>query len=517
MKKQMIVYITILMVGMFLSGCLSEEGTTNIQRETGNQSSGDHKSLTVLFSFASSSLDPHQDWMPVPAGMAETLVKVDENLEIQPWLAESWEQIDERTWVFNIREGVKFHDGTSVDAEAVKASFERAMEVNRAVASTLKIEDMEATGQALTFITSEPYPALLTELVHTNTAVIKVDAEDIGTQPIATGPFKVTDFTPQVEIQLERFEDYWDGMPNLNEVTVTFNSDSNVRSLALQSGEADIAFHLSPEALEPVELSEDLRIESITSLRAHFLLYNMQHPALQDHNVRKALDLIVNRPVMVREIMNGHGTQANGPYNPDLPFATEQAGDTYDPSLAEALLIDAGYDKNEAGFMQKDGEPLSFTLATYQGRPELPVIAQYLQSEAAAIGVDMNVVTVENIESYLWEQQDEWDIVTYSNMTAPRGDGGYFLNVAYGPDGSLNPGHIHIPELNDIRQQLNATADREERVALQQAATAIIQDEILHSFMLYPHIIVGVHERVTNWRPGAVEYYIIDHKMDVAW
>ncbi|MFP3491133.1 ABC transporter substrate-binding protein, partial [Staphylococcus sp. SIMBA_130] len=75
------------------------------------------------------------DWMGVRAGIAETLVKLDEDREIQPWLAESWEQKDETTWVFTLKEGVTFHDGSPVNGEAVKASFERAIEVNEALAS----------------------------------------------------------------------------------------------------------------------------------------------------------------------------------------------------------------------------------------------------------------------------------------------------------------------------------------------------------------------------------------------
>ncbi|WP_332690562.1 nickel ABC transporter substrate-binding protein [Halalkalibacter lacteus] len=517
-KKHAILYMIFAVLLAFVTGCnnAGEDTASKVQEEgTSESSETEDKSLTMLFSFASKTIDPHQDWMGVRAGIAETLVKIDEDLQIQPWLAESWEQNDERTWTFTIQDGVTFHDGTPVDGEAVKASFERVIDVNDAIASNLKIESMEARGQEITFITTEEYPSFLSELVHTNASIIKADEENISEQPIATGAFKVADFTAEAEIKLKRYEDYWDGAANIDEVTIKFNSDGNVRALALQSGEADIAYHLPPEALDPIENSENLRVESVSSLRVHFILYNAAKPALQDVRVRKALDLLVNRPVTVTEIMNGHATTANGPFHPDFAFASEEEPESYDPAKAEVLLKEAGYAKNEDGKLEKEGEVLELTLATFQGRPELPLMAQYLQAEAASLGIEINIVTVENIDSYLWDQQDEWDLVTYSILTAPRGDGGYFLNVAYLPDGSLNPGQIDIPEVNEITKQLNVTADLKERVALQKKAVAIIQDEVPQSFILYPHIIVGVNERVKNWSPGSEEYYLITNKMDL--
>ena len=508
-KKHTYLLMLTLLVFIFATGCSSQSSNDNENKKA------DHKSVTLLFSFASKTIDPHQDWMGVRAGIAETLVKIDEELNIQPWVAESWTQVDERTWKFKIREGITFHDGSPVDGEAVKASFERVLAENEAIASNLKIDSMEVVGQEITFVTKEAYPAFLSELVHTNASIIKVDAENISESPIATGPFKVVGFTPESDIKLEKYDQYWDGAAKINNVTIKFNSDGNVRALALQSGEVDIAYHLPPEALEPIEKDEKLRVESVSSLRVHFLLYNSIKPALQDVKVRKALDLLVNRPVMVNEIMNGHATASSGPFNPDFTFAGESTPVGYDATQAEALLKEAGYEKNEAGKLVKDGKSLELTLATYQGRPELPLMAQYLQAEAASLGITINIVTIENIDSYLWEKQDEWDIVTYSNLTAPRGDGGYFLNVAYSPEGSLNPGQINITELNEITKKLNVTANLEERISLQKKAVSIIQEEVPQSFILHPHIIVGVNERVKNWSPGSEEYYLITNQMDV--
>ena len=477
-NKHGIFYIIFIILLTFVVGCSNKSGSiaSQEQGEVTGKTSEINKSLTLLFSFPSKTIDPHQDWMGVRAGIAETLVKIDEDLQIQPWLAESWEQINEKTWTFTIRDGITFHDGSSVDAQAVKASFERLLDVNPAMASTLKIESIDAAGQEITFVTSEEYPVFLSELVHVNASIIKADAENISEKPIATGPFQVVGFTSEAEIKLEKYESYWDGVANVDEVTIKFNSDGNVRALALQSGEADIAYHLPPEALGPIESHKNLRVESISSLRVHFILYNNATPALQDVNVRKALDLLVNRPIAASEIMNGHATVANGPFHPDFPFAKEGELEKYNPAKAEELLTQAGYEKNADGKLEKDGEILELTLTTFQGRPELPLMAQYLQAEAARLGIKLNISTVESIDSYLWDQQDKWDLVTYTLLSAPRGDGGYFLNVAFLPDGSLNPGQINIPELNEVINKLNVTGEIDERISLQKRAVDIIQD-----------------------------------------
>ncbi|MCT8137027.1 ABC transporter substrate-binding protein [Anaerobacillus sp. CMMVII] len=497
-------------------GCSKVSEVTETKTKASEEGTGtEPKSVTLLYSFAPGSLDPHTESITVRAGITETLVKIDENLEIKPWLAESWEQIDGKTWRFKVREGVTFHDGLPVDGEAVKASFERAIEVSKALQSLLKIESIEADGQQVTFKTTDEYPAFISELVHTNASVIQVNAENIEHAPIGTGPFKVTSYIQDVQIQLERFEGYWDGVAKLEKATVKFNSDGNVRSLSLQSKDADIAYHIPTESIEIIEKSDFLRIESIPSLRAHFILYNNNKATMKDVKVRQALDMLINRPVIAKDLMNGHATEANGPFNKNLPFGSPKEITAFDPDKAKALLEEAGYHLNAKGLMEKDGQTLSLKLATYQGRPELPLMAQYLLAEASLVGIEIDIVVVENVDSYLFENQDEWDMVTYSILTTPRGDGGYFFNVAYLPAASLNPGQIDNPELTSLIEVLNTTSDQFTRNELKSRGVEIIQEQVPQSFIVYPHIVVGVNERVINWKPGAEEYYLLTNTLDV--
>ncbi|MFC4769095.1 nickel ABC transporter substrate-binding protein [Effusibacillus consociatus] len=480
----------------------------------------DNKKVTLLYTFKTGSLDPHNSRTPLNAGITETLVKLDKDLKLEGWLATKWEAKDDTTWVFTIRDGVTFHDGTKVDAAAVKASFERGIAASKTLASALKIASMEASGQTLTIKTKEPYPALPSELVNPYASVVNAEAEKkmgkeaFNNAPVGTGPFKVKQFTPNIEVLVERYDGYWAGKPKLKEASFKFNEDANVRTLALQSKEADIVYNLPAESIDAIKKNEALKIESVPSLRTHLIMYNLQKTVMQDLKVRMALNYLVNRESIAKDIMLGHAIPANGPFNTRLPFGSKEPGVPMDVTKAKALLEEAGYKAGADGKMMKDGKPLTLELITYKGRPELPLMAQLLQSDAAKAGVTINIKTVEKVDSYLKENKD-WDMVTYSNLTAPRGDGGFYLNTAFIPEGSLNQGKINNSRLNDIIKQLNGTGDNYKRVQLSQDAVAVINKEVLQSFAVYPNIIVGINKRVVGWTPGAEEYYMFTHTMDV--
>lgn len=514
------------MVMVALAGCSpTEQNPAHAPADSEKSSSeaklsAEPKKATLIYHFKSGSLDPANDYVVLKAGIVETLARLSETLEVQPWLAAGWETRDNTTWNLTIRHGVKFHNGAALDAAAVKASLERTIAVNKSMAGALKIASMAANGQQLTVVTKEPHPMFITELINPYSAIVHVEEEKkVGSQafnqaPVGTGPFKVKKFTPNVEIALERFDGYWDGTPKLSEVRFKFNEDGNVRALALQSKEADIVTQIPAETVEAIQKNSELIVESIAGLRVHFLLFNPIREQMQEVKVRKALDTLLNRDSIARDLMLGHATPANGPFNSRLPFGSQDPVSKPDVEEAKKLLEEAGYKAGANGRLAKDGKPLTLELVTYKGRPELPLIAQLLQSDAAKAGVTMNIQTVENIDTYIRENSN-WDIVTYSNLTAPRGDGGYFLNSAFMPGGGLNGADINSEKLSSVIRRLNATGDVEQRNEITQEAVDVIKDEALHSYTVYPNVIAGMNKRITGWKPGAEEYYILTHKMDV--
>ncbi|MFC0274027.1 nickel ABC transporter substrate-binding protein [Metabacillus herbersteinensis] len=512
-----------ILLGLFfltLAGCSAESSKSDANHSDAEKIEDKDKKVTMIFSFKSANLDPHTGFTPIRAGITETLLKLDENSNIEGWLAEKWETNDNLTWEFTIRENVTFQDGVKLDAAGVKASIERSIAVNESLGGSLKIQTMEADGQKLTIKTTEPYPALPSELVNPYVSIVNIAAEkEMGEEafrntPVGTGPFKVKKFTSNQEVQVVKNDSYWAGEPKIKEATIKFNEDANVRALAFQSKEADVVYNLPAEGIEAIEKDKELKVDSVPGLRSHFVLFNQQSPNVSDLKVRQALNLLIDRKSVADDIMLGHAVPANGPFNSSLPFGIEDEVAELDVEKAKELLVEAGYKENAEGKMEKDGEPLTLEFITYKARPELPLIAQLFQSDAAKAGVEITIKIVENADTHLAENTG-WDLGTYSNNTSPRGDGSYFLNTAFTETGALNVGKINNPELNKVIEELNGTSDTDKRTQLTKDAANVINKEVAHSYAVYPNIIIGINERIKDWKPTAEEYYILTHTMDV--
>lgn len=504
--KKMAGWLMIGFIVLFTAACSSNE-------KAGTEENEEAKEVTFLSNFPSDTMDPHLNYTPVRAGMAETLVKINEELKLEPWLAEKWESGDEgKTWTFTIRDDVTFQNGKKLDASAVKKSLERNIEVSEAMKSALKIEEAKADGQTLTLSLEEALPELPSELVHPNTAIIDVDEEKVDQKPVGTGPFKVTSFKADSKVGLERYEEYWDGKPKLEKATLTFNEDANARTLALQSGDADVVYRPAFESMDQLKQDHSIRTDVVPGIRAQMLLYNFDG-IFGDKHIRKAFDDMIDREEVVNSTLAGYGQPAGGPFVSELPFASNESKE-FDLKEAKKHLTHAGVEWKD-GKAMKDGKELSLKVLTYSYRPELPLMAQILQSNANELGIEINIQQVENIDEEMASKND-WDISTYSLLTAPRGDASYFLNTAYMPGGYLyNAARIDHKELKKKIQSLNMTVDQETRKKLAMEASDIINEEFLHSFIVHPSNVVAYKDHVKNWVTSKSEFYMLTNELDV--
>lgn len=509
-KSGMMMKLVVLMIiASMLTACTDTSNST--QKE-------DSKHISFLYNFSTNSLDPHVDtsYVPLRAGITETLVKLDEeNLTIAPWLAKDWSGDDGINWTINLREGITFHNGKEMDANAVKASLERALEESVAIQNALKIDTIEADGYTLNIKTKQPFPEFISELVNPNVSIIDVSEDDIINHPVGTGPFALTSFAPGSKLELERYDEYWDGPSNLDSVTFAFNEDANARSLALKSGEVDIVYRPEVESLDSLSAQDGMKVEATETFRVHQMTMNMERKSLQDVNVRRAVDALIDRQKIVDTILLGYAEPAVGPFAPSLPFAPSyEQSETSSKEAAIKYLEDAGYTLKD-GKMQKDGEQLSFTLLTYSARADLPLIAQVFQSDAKQIGINVEIRQIDIPEEYMASNRD-WDLATYSNLTAPRGDAGYYLNATYHPTGALNFSGAEEPELTEMIDKLNQTVNQEDRAVLAEQAADYVHENVINSFVLHPSTIVAFNEnKVKNWVTTRSEYYMITNKLDV--
>ena len=198
--------------------------------------------------FGAESLDVAYNWdgwiMSI-YGISENLFRLDASYVPQPWIAESYENVDDLTWKFTIRDGVTFSDGNPVTAEAVKKCFERTYANNDRAGSTLAIASMEADGQVLTIVTETPNPTILNDLCDPLLGIYDAEKEadpELGVS--CTGPFVATSFSAMTEVQMEKNENYWGGTPKVDTVDLKIIDDTEALNMALQNGEIDLIAQL---------------------------------------------------------------------------------------------------------------------------------------------------------------------------------------------------------------------------------------------------------------------------------
>ena len=170
------------------------------------------------------TVDPHRTyngWACIRYGIGETLVHYTDTMELEPWLAKSWENDGACTWTITLQDNVTFSSGRKMDGAAVKQCLDHLLEVHDRAPSDTKIVDVQADGQVLTITTSEPNPALMNYLGDPYGCIIDVDASDFDTGIVSgTGPYVVVDMVTDDHLTLTKNENYWNGTPKIDELTI---------------------------------------------------------------------------------------------------------------------------------------------------------------------------------------------------------------------------------------------------------------------------------------------------------
>jgi peptide/nickel transport system substrate-binding protein len=342
----------------------------------------------------------------------DTLVAQDASNTVQPLLAEKWEIADDaKSIYFTLREGVTFHDGTPLDADAVVFSFERLRDpaLKSPMAASLKavtaIEAVDARTVRFSFdapsatffstITS-PYASIVSP------TAVEAQGEGFAQQPVGSGPFKLKEWTPGVSIVLERNPDYtWappmvqnQGAPYLDGIAFPIIPDAAAQLTALKAGESDVIFLNSPDQITRLREDGDVVLQEVSLNSLAYLGFNTAKAPLDDVRLRQALSHAVDKEAIVQAALGGEGAAAFAPMATTLLGFDEglkSAELGYDPAQAEALLAEAGFVKSGDGFwVGADGQPLGLVLLTSTRAPNQDV-ATVIQSQLKAIGVAVEI------------------------------------------------------------------------------------------------------------------------------
>jgi len=418
------------------------------------------------------------------AAVTETLVGANDDFSLKPGLATSWEQLDENTWEFRLRENVTFHDGSRMTAEEVKFTLENVIEANPKVASMLKVESIEVVDDyTLKIKTTEINPILPGILHYPDTAIIGPSSFDEAgefVKPVGTGPYKFESFDEQTGVlTVIKNENWWGGEVGLDKMILKGIPDPNTRAMAIENGEVDFTVDVPYSETDRIDGIEGITVEKYKTPRVYKLDLNLGHSPLEDVRVRQAISYAIDRNEIAEHVLYNVGEAATGPFLPTMVWANNSLT-PYTRSLekADELLTAAGWvDTDGDGIRDKDGKTLKLNLMTYSARPGLPPMAEAMaaQLKEAGIAVETEVMEFGSIEDR--KEKGNWDLYLAAYNIAMVPDPEYVLTNWYMTDGPDNgPGYSN-PKVDSLITEARKITDQEERYKKFNEVEAIVYDE----------------------------------------
>jgi peptide/nickel transport system substrate-binding protein len=364
--------------------------------------------LTIVRPTDPVSLDPQLETTAPGAwvyyNILEPLVTLDEKMQLQPRLATSWDVLSPTRVRFKLRPGVRFHDGTPLNAAAVKFTFDRALRgtpparwasLAGSLAGAEVVDDL-----TVDVTTKEPYGPILRTLAMIYTGIVSPTAvqklgPDFSRAPVGTGPFKFVEWKTNTHVIIERHADYWGDKALLDRVVFKVVPEESARMIALQTGDADMVLLPSPAQLPALRRDSRYTVHEVVGGRVVFVGMHAGLPPLDDVRVRTALLHAVDRKAILDNIMEGSAVPAQGVLAPGVfgfkDLRLDQAY-PFDRARAKALLAQAGWTPGPDGILQQGGQRLSLSWVAARGRyPKDGEITEAVQAMLKEVGVEAKV------------------------------------------------------------------------------------------------------------------------------
>ncbi|MEM6825590.1 MAG: ABC transporter substrate-binding protein [Pseudomonadota bacterium] len=490
---------------------------------TGLSASAQDGSLTISVGFISEDTVPdpragYNGWMSNQTGVTETLMGIDYDLNLYPRLAESIEQASPTTWRVTLREGVTFHDGSDVTAQAVidaisPISQEGHPGNNARVANLLDLAGMSTDGDlVVVFETNSPNAAFPWTLSEPGIAILGEASEAF---PInGTGPYIFREAVPQQLYRVEANADYRLGAPGLEEVRVVGIPDPSSSALAFEAGEVDMVINYPEADFERITETGALGFSAPTA-RLYFYTVNAASGPMSNPLIRRAVSLAIDRQGVVDAALSGVGGVPAGTVFPDGKGWAADIPVEFDPAKAEELLAEAGAVK-EGGTWMLDGEPLEIDIVTYSSRAALPPTAELTQAFLASIGVGATVTVGEWGASSDLIAAGEADMFLQAWVTTPQGDPGAVLETLLKSDGGSNSGNYTNPELDKLLEDGRLTFEQDKREEIYDAVQEIISSDAAMIPVFHVSQVNVAKPGLTGYAVHPTETYWITHETKFA-
>lgn len=447
--------------------------------------------------------------------MYNRLVRYDNDLDIVPDLAESWDIPDNLTYTFHLRKGIKFHDGTEMTSEDVKFTLERILDpkTGSPAASYLgPVKKIEAPSKyTVTIRLKEPMASLLSVLASDNLSIVPKHAvEKYGNLQrvvVGTGPFKLAEHVPDNYMKLVRNPDYFKpGEPYLDSVTIKVIPEQMSLLAAVRSRNLDLAVISDGSVVVQAKRDANLAVAQVPSLNVRTFGFNVTKPPFNDERVRQAIALALDRDQIIAAAEFGFG-QPTGP----MPISAKKwalpvsAFPSYERDIAKAkkLLAEAGYPKG-----------LNFSIlcsSTYEGGL---AVAQVIQNQLMDIGVNAHLDVVE-WGTYI----DRWVKRDYQGIVELRGGGAdpdRFLYRMLHSTGSVNNFLFKNQQLDELLEKGRGTVDYKARKSVYDAAQKLIVDKAPVNFLYVGNENAVMQKYVKGFKvmPNGALYYLEETWLD---
>ncbi len=492
-----------------LAGCGPAAGPTAVPVTPTPASGG---VLTLAVTFDPDTLDAPNITSPGVEQIAmviyDRLVELGTDLKVHPGLAESWTASPDATvWTFKLRKGAQFHDGTPVDADAVKFNLDRLQDDKKQVkrrAYFAKLKSSRVIDSSTIELTTDgpfaPFPYLMatTAASIASPKAVKELGDDMARKPVGSGPFIFQDWKSGDRVTLKRNPNWWGGAPKLDGVVYRTVPEASTRMVLLETGEVDIAQHLPPSEMKRLSNSPQLALLKAPSLDLRDIRFCMLDKRFADLRVRQAMNYAVNVPEIIDTVLAGSATYSGGPMPTSILGAISSDRYKYNPTLAKKLLADAGYANGfKATIWGAKGTASS-----------LDEMLQALQAQWKAVGIE---VTLDLREVAAFQA-----LATQGPETA-ESSGKQLLSLGISarypdPDAQLyaqyhssqwspkgvNRGFYKNPRVDELLDQGARETDAAKRTAIYKEVQEILLDDLPGVLLYNNDLIFGMRKNLKN-------------------
>lgn len=464
---------------------------------------GPKGTLTIAQGVDIESPDPYVTTSGASKGIMWTifdrLVYRDLDLKLTPGLALSWKIIDDLTWEFKLRQGVKFHNGEDFNAQSVKYSFGRFVDpaIKNGYSTLLKpVKEVEIVDDFTVRIkTTEPFA----ELIETLTGYCEMlppkaapNTEEFLKKPIGTGPYKFVSWTANDKFIVEAAGPHWSGQPRMERVVFRPIPEATARINELRTGGADIITNLSPLLVGNLQNEPGVTIARATNSGSIILIPNfLNSEVFKKKEVRQALNYAIDKEALIKVILQGYGVPLSSPFPKGVAggFVDSLKPYPYDPDKAKSLLTQAGYPN---GFKFAFKAPNGRYLQDKQ-------VAEAIVGQLAKVGITAELETVEWSQYVQGIVGRKYELFLLSQGGLQPGPAAQ-TNWSSKIKGIAWQGYTNS-QVDDLIDKASKTVDAEARAKTYEELMKIVWDECPWIFLYHQQDLYGIRDRVKNYRP----------------